>query len=459
MTGDNRPADEHHQQKLPHHSKKQELDTRGTSAPDTYSPHRGPHHHSNPSLRTFAHDLSSDPTDFEGQAVLWEDDEPHDDPKKKSKGKNAVQGASAAGARAITMQFISFYFRYPVKSFLRVRVDYLAVARAINPGVQANEPWSLRQSSVGILSHAVKVYGWKFIPNQVLPPLLANTSLGVLVYTSYLHLLARNHEPTSHATKRAYPPPPYWATFTAGAGAGALQSLFAAPLDALSYRFDVNELTKHESLSFWAYGKRKLAEIGLQGVFAGYSLSLVKEALGYGFFFSSFEYIKQQAYYSWLSHYYGHQHRYLHPFGTKPTDPITIIKPHWSLEPIFILLAGAGASFTSQAIFFPMNQIQNMHLRQLDYIDRSSAMAASKINKHSLSWLRRYSHAYQRTYRDCKTAAQANGGWRRWLYSGYLLTTVKSKHLYREIQYQPLITILIFTKILPVQQLRSSFSN
>ncbi|KAF3917204.1 hypothetical protein ABW20_dc0106724 [Dactylellina cionopaga] len=415
MTRDGHPADKSRP------SRTQEPERRKDE--ESENPHHVPHHHSNPNLRTLTHDLSSDPTDFEGQALLW-DDESHDDPKKKSKGSNAVQGVSAAGARAITMQLVAFYFRYPVKAFMRLRIDYLAVARAINPLVQANEPWSLRQSSFGILSHAVKVYGWRFIPNQVLPPLLANTSLGVLVYTSYLHLLAKYHEPASHATKRSYPPPPFWATFAAGAGAGALQSLFAAPLDAISLRFDVNDLTKNESLTFWAYGRKKLAEIGLHGIFAGYSLSLVKEAMGYGFFFSSFEYIKQQAYYGWLSHYYGHQHRYLHPFSTK-SDPITIIRPHWALEPTFIVLAGAGASFTSQAVFFPLNQIQNMHLRQLEFIDRSNAMAAAGIQKHSFGWWTRYSHAYQQTYIDCKNMAKTNGGWRRWLYQGYLLNTVK----------------------------------
>lgn len=74
----------------------------------------------------------------------------------------------------------------------------------------------------------------------MLPPLLANAGMGALVYTSYLQILQHNYEPASHATKRSYPPPPYWATFTAGAGAGALQSLIAAPLDAISVRFDVN---------------------------------------------------------------------------------------------------------------------------------------------------------------------------------------------------------------------------
>ncbi|KAK6498537.1 hypothetical protein TWF481_011125 [Arthrobotrys musiformis] len=389
----------------------------------------------NSNFRTYSHDLSADPTDFEGQAVLWDGDS-FEDPKKKSKGSNAVQGASAAGTRAITMQLVSFYFRYPVKAFMRLRIDYMAVARAINPQIQANAAWTVHQSTLGVLAYAVRTHGWRFIPNQVLPPLLANTSMGIILYTSYLQILQHQYAPAGHSTKRAYPPPPYWATFTAGAAAGAIQSLFAAPLDAISYRFDVNEITKERNifpeintksapLSFWAYGRRILGEIGLHGVFAGYSLSLIKECLGYGLFFSTFEYIKQQMYYKWLSHYYGHRHRYLHPFG-KPSDPITIIRPHWSLEPMFLLGAGASASFASHAAFYPLNQIQNAHLKQLEFIDRSNALAAAGLKKHSYGWWTRYSHSYEQTYKDCRDLAIKNGGWRRWLYKGYLMNTMKS---------------------------------
>ena len=47
------------------------------------------------------------------------------DGTKKSKKSNAATGASAAGVRAVSAQFLAFYFRAPVKSFFRTRVDYL----------------------------------------------------------------------------------------------------------------------------------------------------------------------------------------------------------------------------------------------------------------------------------------------------------------------------------------------
>ncbi|KAF3169655.1 hypothetical protein TWF225_011279 [Orbilia oligospora] len=379
MIDDERPTDEPWQ-----NVKSEETWEEGEEILDNR--HGAPHHHENPSFRTLAHDLSTDPTDFEGQAVLW-DGEGFEDPKKKSKGSNAVQGASAAGTRAITMQLVSFYFRYPVKAFMRLRIDYMAVARAINPQIQANAAWTVHQSTLGVLAYAVRTHGWRFIPNQVLPPLLANTSMGIILYTSYLQMLQHQYAPAGHATKRAYPPPPYWATFTAGAAAGAIQSLFAAPLDAISYRFDVNELTKHTSV---------LPEPNMK-----LQLEPCERVL-------------------WI------RHRYLHPFGMKPSDPITIIRPHWSLEPMFLLGAGASASFASHAVFYPLNQIQNAHLKQLEFIDRSNALAAAGLKKHSYGWWTRYSHAYEQTYKDCRELATRNGGWRRWLYKGYLMNTMKS---------------------------------
>lgn len=51
-----------------------------------------------------------------------------------------------------------------------------AYARAINPRVNAGTPWSWHVTTPGLLFHAVREQGWTFIPNQVLPPMLANVT-------------------------------------------------------------------------------------------------------------------------------------------------------------------------------------------------------------------------------------------------------------------------------------------
>lgn len=40
------------------------------------------------------------------------------------------------------------------------------MVRAVNPLIQAGERWSFRQTTPLLLAHAVKHYGWGFIPNQ-----------------------------------------------------------------------------------------------------------------------------------------------------------------------------------------------------------------------------------------------------------------------------------------------------
>ncbi|RAL10783.1 uncharacterized protein BO97DRAFT_120310 [Aspergillus homomorphus CBS 101889] len=44
---------------------------------------------------------------------------------------NAATGASAAGIRALSAQLVAFYFRAPIKSFFRTRVDYMVGSLAL----------------------------------------------------------------------------------------------------------------------------------------------------------------------------------------------------------------------------------------------------------------------------------------------------------------------------------------
>jgi hypothetical protein len=40
-----------------------------------------------------------------------------------------------------------------------------------------------------VLASAIRHSGWRILPDQVLPPLLANVSVGAVLYTSYLQIL------------------------------------------------------------------------------------------------------------------------------------------------------------------------------------------------------------------------------------------------------------------------------
>lgn len=347
---------------------------------------------------------------------------------KSKRLENASTGTYAATMRALSARMFAFYFRAPVKAFFRARVDYMGYARAINPRVQAGENWSWRLTSPAILAHAVKTHGWGFIPNQLLPPLLANTAVGAVLYTSYLNVLGLLHEPSSRPTKRVYPPPPISTAFSAGFIAGSIQSLIAAPLDALQVRFQAAEMMEGKYRNMWHYALDKTRDIGPRGVFAGWTLSFVRDAFGFGVFFAAFEYVKGQCFYGFVSSVYGfydklslfqqsrieaqENHR-----GRRPE-----IKPHYMLEPTFLLLAGAAASISQSTIQHPITRIQDVHYGRLEWIDSHSA---SIPRTSRLNTLKLYASAYRKTFKECAALGRRAGGLRRWLYADFLLGTLR----------------------------------
>ena len=215
--------------------------------------------------------------------VIPADSLPERDPRN-----NAATAASAAGVRALSAQVVAFYFRAPAKAFFRTRVDYLAYARTVHQAeigllmkaVAADasasrlttfmrQTWVLMRSTTpGVLTSAIRQQGWGIVPHQIVPPLIANIGVGAVLYTSYLQILGHLHEESGQARKRVYPPPHPQHTFAAGLMAGALQSVLAAPLDALQARYDHRDLMPNDGSgkprSMWTFGSEKLREIGLR---------------------------------------------------------------------------------------------------------------------------------------------------------------------------------------------------
>ncbi|KAM0275706.1 hypothetical protein ACHAQH_007504 [Verticillium albo-atrum] len=405
-------------------------------------------------------------TDFPSMGVLPV--LPPDHLPDKNPRSNAATAASAAGVRALSAQAIAFYFRAPVKAFFRTRVDYLAWARSVHLAqiqkqLQLRDPASaaatssfqnglrhtwdwMRGTTPGVLTTAIRHHGWGVIPNQILPPLLANVTVGAVLYTSYLQILGQLHEESSRARRTVYPPPEPIHTFTAGLLAGSLQSLVAAPLDAIQARYDHRDLMPADGRggtpkSMWAFSSEKLREIGVRGIFAGYGLSLVKDGFGSAVFFSTFEYIKAQSYYRFVTWYYGDLNEDMANLlaTRRPTrsrddnDGITplIIKPHYAIEPMFLLLAGVGASFAQQAVMHPLTHFQLEHWDHLEDIDQKTAQmrvdAAAKGRAPARgSIFRVYYHAYQETMAQCEAAASAQGkSLRSWLYRGFWWSTIR----------------------------------
>ncbi|OJJ30740.1 hypothetical protein ASPWEDRAFT_73103 [Aspergillus wentii DTO 134E9] len=256
-----------------------------------------------------------------------------------------------------------------------------------------------------------------------MPPLLANAGIGAVLYTSYLQVLGALHEPMSRGVRRIYPPAPPSDTFVAGFAAGTIQSIVAAPLDALQIRLRANDMLDGQYRHMWHYGQHKLKQIGIRGIFAGWSLSFLRDSLGYAIFFSSFEYIKSQAYYSFITGYYGslgaHNVDKMQPSGSSDRG-VPLIKPHYALEPCFLMMAGVAASIAQQAIQHPLSVIQTLHFGRLEYLDRQASLDPSRKQM-----LRLYYSAYRETYKRCKRKAVRAGGWGRWLFRGFLSNAVR----------------------------------
>lgn len=168
----------------------------------------------------------------------------------------------------------------------------------------------------------------------------------------------------------------------------------------------------------------KLSDIGLRGVFAGWGLSFVKDSLGYGAFFATFEYVKAQSFYGFITRYYGGWR----PGGRDPAPRLPIenalwdsqIRPHYAIEPTFLLLAGVAASLTQQIIQHPIGLIQSIHYQALPVLDRHLRRKESRsfIFGHYLS-------SYKRTYQRCLGYVESYGGWRKWLFRGFLWSSIK----------------------------------
>lgn len=280
-------------------------------------------------------------------------------------------------------------------------------------------------SSFALLINVIKREGWRFIPENILPPLLANSATGIILYGTYLTSL------DAFAGKKRlvydYSPIDTW---RAGFVAGAMQSLAAAPLDAIYSRLSTAEMIsgKHENL--WKYGFLKLREIGLSGIFAGYLFSLVKESFGFAFYFCTFELIKNRGYnltyrvmnkaHELKSHFWRIvTFSWSTPAKPPPTKTTKILKS------TFILLAGASAAFSLLAVQYPLTKIQKIHFHRLEALDIYNSATNPSRKK---PFFKVYYNSYLDTYNQVlKNKRKANTTWFSLAYKGFArnaLTTI-----------------------------------
>ncbi|ORZ15830.1 mitochondrial carrier domain-containing protein [Absidia repens] len=366
---------------------------------------------------------------------------------KRKKAKDATSiGGSTAITRTLMLQGMYLFYRTPVKLFRPLRVDYLIMARALMPVDETTKRFSFRYTSIGMITHAVKTKGWSFLPKHVFPPLIANTVIGTILYTTYIATLPLFHPPSAYQLHRPFPPPPYSSVFLAGCLAGAAQSIVATPLDSLKVRFEVNDLLEGKHRSLYQFAKTTFKELGMASAYRGFTLTLMRDSLACGLFFATFEWVKQQGYYYYLDEMYGLHvvssktlqdlesswkkdisdiihHTHLEGQNTtsdssvasSPTQTLKKERPPLMLEPMFVILAGAAAAVAYQLIDHPFSKIQSIF-----YIEEEQSEFSNKSKREPVNEL------YRRTWEQCKRNVRSNGGsWMKFLYQEFGSTVMK----------------------------------
>lgn len=387
--------------------------------------------------------------------------------------RTSLIGALTAGGRSVVYQLTSFYLRTPLKLFRPARFDYLHYLRVVLTGEEKkplNEVekqrrfkrfnilnpkymYYLENSSLGILMKALNKYGWKVIPDRILPPLVVNSAAGVILYTSYLSALTH----FSNVRDEKSPLNSPWDIWRSGLLAGAAQALVSSPIDAIYTRSSTNELLssaqKYDNL--WIYGRDKLKEIGLIGCFGGYGITLFKESLGFAVYFTTFELIKGQLCQS-LINTIKHYDRLKYTIrNTKLTD----ILPHKSsqsrkeevsmefmspkeekwFQRTFTFGGGITAAFLLQVVQFPFSKIQKVHLSRLEAFDiysrsllknsetvpvATSPSIKIRVRSPNSRRLHIYYNSYMDTFEHILFIHKNTNSLLKWIYRGFVRNTL-----------------------------------
>ena len=160
--------------------------------------------------------------------------------------------------------------------------------------------------------------------------------------------------------------------------------------------------------------------MGPRGIFAGWTLSWIKDGIGCAAFFATFEVIKSQGFYAFLAYLYGGQ-RSNTTGGDCGTGPTRSATPHYTVEPIFILSGGVSATIVQQAVQHPLGLVCEAHSQRIRALDKLARLSGSPR-----VMMKGYRDACWRTARMCARKARLIGGWGRWLYQGFWSSTTRS---------------------------------
>lgn len=318
-------------------------------------------------------------------------------------------GIITAVGRSAAYRFTSFYLRTPIKLFRPPRFDIYHYVRetGINTPIQNQKKKFYHKSSLYILKQALHRYGWKIIPQIIVPPIFVNSLSGIVLYSTYIYSLPE--KPHKDISWREY--------FTTGSIAGLAQAIVTTPIDAIYVRSHTHDLLDHEHFNgkptrvtnLWVYGWNKWKQLGVIGCYGGFNLTLLKETLGFGCYFSIFEMLRLN-----LLHKYD-------------LDNQSNRKKKVSTS-VITLVSGVTAAFTLQCIQYPISNLQRIHYQRLEILDLLTLPESSANNSYRqlLTLSHVYWHSYINTikYVYKKYGSASQWDMLTWSYKGFIRNTL-----------------------------------
>ena len=136
-------------------------------------------------------------------------------------------------------------------------------------------------------------------------------------------------------------------------------------------------------------------------------------------FLRNFEGVKNHAFYTFLVRFYARGFITSKQDRTNAGAP-RAIRPHYAIEPVFLLLAGVSASVVQSLIQYPLNLVQEIHYQRISAVDRLARQRVPVANMARGYWI-----ACRRTFKICRRMALKAGRLHQWLYQGFAWKTAR----------------------------------
>lgn len=330
------------------------------------------------------------------------------DSKDEVSGSDSVIGVITALGRSATYRFTTFYLRTPAKLFKPPRFDIYHYIREVNgiKGVEQNKtPKFYHKSSLYVIKQALHRYGWKIIPQIIIPPIFVNSLAGTVLYSTYIYSIP--NKLVEDITWGQY--------FTTGSIAGLAQAIMTTPIDAIYVRSHTHDLLDHSKrhrskvTNLWVYGWKKWKQLGVMGCYGGFNLTALKEMVGFGCYFSIFESMR-------LNLTRG-------PFFLEEHSKM---KNKWKTS-FITFISGVTAAFTLQCIQFPIGKLQRVHYQRLEIIDLLTLPNSYVSNSYRqlLTFSHIYWHSYVNTFKYVnRRHGTSTNKLIAWLYRGFIKNTL-----------------------------------